>query len=110
MLDNILHFQCYFNKSGRSWISLKHKETIDILHKNYKNGLEKEKKWIRFYQILIFITFFGLWEIAGRREWIDPLLFSSPTKVWNLFITKLNDGTLLSHLSVTLFETILGFI
>lgn len=89
---------------------MKHKETIDLLHKNYKHGLEKEKKWIRFYQILIFITFFGLWEIAGRREWIDPLLFSSPTKIWNLFITKLNDGTLLSHLSVTLFETILGFI
>jgi NitT/TauT family transport system permease protein len=89
---------------------LKHNTTIDRLHKNYKNGLEKEKRWVRFYQVLIFILFFGLWEIAGRREWIDPLLFSSPSKIWNLFITKLNDGTLLSHIGITLFETILGFI
>jgi NitT/TauT family transport system permease protein len=89
---------------------LKPNETIDFLHKNYKRGLEKEKKWIRFYQILIFVCFFGLWEIAGRREWIDPLLFSSPSKIWNLFVTKLNDGTLLSHLGITLFETVLGFI
>ncbi|WP_285870957.1 ABC transporter permease [Metabacillus litoralis] len=89
---------------------MKQNETIDLLHKNYKRGLEIEKKWVRFYQILIFISFFGLWEIAERRGWIDSLLFSSPSKIWNLFIVKIHDGTLLSHIGVTLFETILGFI
>ncbi|PGT91117.1 ABC transporter permease [Bacillus sp. AFS040349] len=89
---------------------MKQIESIELLHRNYKRGLEREKKWIRFYQLLIFICFFGLWEIAGKREWIDPLLFSSPSKIWKLFLTKINDGTLLSHLGVTLFETVLGFI
>ncbi|WP_299089302.1 ABC transporter permease [uncultured Metabacillus sp.] len=89
---------------------MKSNETIEHLHKSYKRGLEKEKKWVQFYQILIFICFFGLWEIAGRREWVDPLLFSYPSKIWALFITKLNDGTLLPHIGVTLFETVFGFI
>ncbi len=89
---------------------MKQNNSIDLLHKNYKRSLAREKKWVRFYQLLIFICFFSLWEIAGRREWIDPLLFSSPTKIWNLFLTKINDGTLLPHIGVTLFETVLGFI
>lgn len=89
---------------------MKQNNSIDLLHTNYKRSLAREKKWVRFYQLLIFICFFSLWEIAGRREWIDPLLFSSPTKIWNLFLTKINDGTLLPHIGVTLFETVLGFI
>lgn len=89
---------------------MKQNETIDLLHKSYKRNVAREKQWVRFYQLLIFISFFSLWELASRREWIDPLLFSSPSKVWNLFITKIMDGTLLPHIGVTLFETVLGFI
>ena len=83
---------------------------ITQLHHEYKTSLVKEKRWVRFYQIIIFIVFFSGWEIASRLQWIDPLIFSSPSRVWKLFITKINDGTLLSHISVTAFETILGFI
>lgn len=86
------------------------KNELNRLHQSYLKGLKKEKNWVRFYQLLIFITFFSLWEIAGKREWIDPLLFSYPSKIWNLFLVKIADGSLLSNLSVTLFETVLGFI
>ena len=83
---------------------------INQLHHEYKTSIVREKRWVRFYQAIIFIVFFSGWEIASRQQWIDPLIFSSPSKVWHLFLTKINDGTLLSHLSVTAFETILGFI
>lgn len=83
---------------------------IDLLHKKYINQLQKEKRLIQLYQLLIFLVFFSLWELASRKQWIDPLLFSSPTRIWNLFIDKISDGTLLSHVSVTLFETVIGFI
>lgn len=86
------------------------KNELNRLHQSYLKRLKREKSWVRFYQILIFITFFSVWEIAGKREWIDPLLFSYPSKIWNLFIEKTADGSLLSNLSVTLFETVLGFI
>ena len=81
-----------------------------ILHEQFKQSLIKEKRWIRFFQLLILVSFFSIWEIASNLKWIDPLIFSSPSKVWILFIDKLNDGTLLSHISVTMFETVLGFI
>ncbi|MBD8068572.1 ABC transporter permease [Bacillus sp. PS06] len=83
---------------------------IDHLHQQYVNELKKEKRVVRLYQLLIFIVFFAGWEIASQKHWIDPLIFSSPSKIWNLLITKINDGSLLLHLNVTLFETVLGFI
>lgn len=83
---------------------------ITQLHQKYKASLIKEKRIVRLYQLLIFIVFFSSWEIASRQQWVDPLIFSSPSKVWNLFWTKINDGTLLSHLGVTVFETLLGFL
>lgn len=81
-----------------------------LLHQNYLKSLKKEKQWTRFWQLLIFVIFFSVWEIASRNQWIDPLIFSSPSKIWILFIEKMNDGSLIANLQVTLFETILGFI
>lgn len=83
---------------------------IKHLHEQYRNGLKKEKKYVLFYQVLIFIIFFALWEIASRLSWIDPLIFSSPSSIVKLFFVKIQDGTLLSNVGVTLFETVLGFI
>jgi len=41
---------------------------------------------------------------------MDPLIFSSPSKIWGLFLNKIQDGTLIGNIGVTLFETVLGFI
>ncbi|MCC3358040.1 ABC transporter permease [Bacillus sp. REN16] len=89
---------------------MKQNLNINDLHRGYLLSIKKEKKLVRFYQILIFIIFFGLWEIASRSHWIDPLIFSRPSKIWTLFLDKINDGTLFNNLAVTLFETVLGFI
>ncbi|TCJ04539.1 ABC transporter permease [Cytobacillus praedii] len=83
---------------------------IEQGHRRYLQSLKREKKWVRFYQLIIFLVFFSGWEIASRMQWIDPLIFSSPFKVWELFLTKVQDGTLFVDLSYTLFETIFGFI
>jgi NitT/TauT family transport system permease protein len=83
---------------------------IIYLHKQYVAKLNKEKRWVRFYQLLLFFIFFSLWEISSKLHWIDPLLFSSPSKIYRLFLDKIADGSLLSHTSITLFETVLGFI
>lgn len=81
-----------------------------LLHHQYKQQLIREKRFVRFCQLIIFLLFFTLWEFASKNQWIDPLIFSAPSKVWNLLIEKLSDGTLMQHLSITLFETVLGFI
>ncbi|ADU31570.1 ABC transporter permease [Evansella cellulosilytica] len=80
------------------------------LHKEYVQRLTREKRYVRMTQLSIFIFFFAFWEIGTRLGWIDPLLFSSPTRVWELFVSRVQDGSLFMHTSVTLFETIAGFL
>jgi NitT/TauT family transport system permease protein len=97
-------------KYGRSWSLLKTSDKTTSLHKQFILGIKKENRRVRFYQFLILIVFMGLWETASRLNWIDPLIFSSPSRIWNLLIAKLVDGTLYINLFITVFETIMGFI
>ncbi|MFO1444255.1 ABC transporter permease [Bacillus sp. Bva_UNVM-123] len=83
---------------------------IKFLHEQYLQTLKREKKWVLFYQLIIFLFFFSSWELASRKQWIDPLIFSSPSKVWSLLMVKIQDGTLMVDLSYTLSETVFGFI
>ena len=83
---------------------------VELLHKKYLRSLKIEKRWVRFYQLIIFLFLFLSWEFLSRMQWIDPLLFSSPSKIWALFIEKMQDGSLLTNLGATLIETIIGFI
>lgn len=89
---------------------MKPNKNINLLHDLYLKELRKEKQIVRIYQFLIFLVFFSGWEIASQKHWIDPLIFSSPSKIWGLLIDKIGDGTLFTNLYVTLFETVLGFI
>nr|MDH3153490.1 ABC transporter permease [Bacillus licheniformis] len=86
------------------------KPKVDFLHEAFLKERQAEKRRVRFFQIAIFIVFFSLWETASRLAWIDPLIFSSPSAVWALFLEKMGDGSLPGHIGVTVFETILGFL
>lgn len=52
----------------------------------------------------------ALWEIAARQNWINPFIFSYPSKVWSLFLLMGGDGSLLHHSRITVSETIAGFL
>ncbi|MBO9130919.1 ABC transporter permease [Bacillus sp. 165] len=61
-------------------------------------------------QWFLLVAFFILWQLASNQQWIDPLLFSSPKSIYELLVQKLFDGSLYSHLYVTLLETCAGFL
>lgn len=79
-------------------------------HEQYINAQRKEKRIVLSWQLIIFVSFFVLWEVSSRMHIIDPLLFSSPSKVVALLQTKFMDGSMISHVQITMFETILGFL
>ncbi|RSK29413.1 ABC transporter permease [Bacillus sp. HMF5848] len=83
---------------------------VRSLHEQYIHSLRKEKITIRSYQLIILICFFGIWELASRLKWIDPLIFSAPSKIVRLLIEKIYDGSIWIHIGVTVFETAVGFI
>ncbi|WP_280770116.1 ABC transporter permease [Salipaludibacillus daqingensis] len=80
------------------------------MQQQYKRAVLKTTRNVRMTQLSILLLFFAGWELTTYLRWIDPLLFSSPSRVWHLFVLRIQDGSLFMHTSVTLFETILGFL
>ena len=77
--------------------------------KKYLKSLKIKKYFILSSQIFILVFFVGLWEIAGNLNWIDPFITSQPSRILATFLNLSKNG-LLSHLWVTVFETITGFL
>ncbi len=61
-------------------------------------------------QLLIAIAFLLLWEIGAREGVINSFLFSQPSKIGEQLISMLASGTLLPHMWITIWETIVGFL
>lgn len=71
---------------------------------------KRRKRAIFFTQIFLIILVFTLWELAAKLNWIDTFLTSYPSQMWHLFIRLAQDGSLLKHIGVSSFETVIGFV
>lgn len=78
-------------------------------HEEYLRNIKKEKFKVVFFRIIILLTLILLWEIAAEYRWIDPFLSSSPSRIAKSLMKFIEGGTLLKHITVTCYETILGF-
>jgi len=85
-------------------------DKIESLRQAYLNKKKREKRIVCVIQVLILIGFLGLWELASGLLWIDPLLFSSPSAIGQLFITKVMDFSIFPHIAITVIETFASFI
>jgi NitT/TauT family transport system permease protein len=94
----------------RMYNEMDHESLPSVIYKRYKKNKRKEKTLVILTQMAILISFFGLWEMAGRMKWIDVLLFSYPTKILALLYSKFMDGSLMPHIGSTVLETVAGFI
>ncbi|SFL84748.1 NitT/TauT family transport system permease protein [Paenibacillus sp. 1_12] len=79
-------------------------------HGRFRKNARRITWIVRLSQLLILVVFMIWWELAGRLQWIDPLLFSYPSRIAALLYSKAIDGSLLIHLEVTIWETIVGFV
>ena len=69
------------------------------------------RKLILFCQFLLLVLFLGLWELAPRAHWVNPMLTSYPSAIWPTFLELLGDpdNGIMSHTWVTVVETFVGF-
>ncbi len=84
-------------------------KNISKEHEIYLKSVKTAKRKIIISRILILVIFIGLWQIAADIKWIDPFLTSSPSRVIKSCISLYEDGSLLNHILVTCYETIIGF-
>lgn len=78
--------------------------------KEFLTHIQRRKKAVLFIQVLILFIFFSLWEVAAQNNWIDPFIFSQPSKMLLAAEDMLADGTLWKHIGTTLWETVAGFL
>ncbi len=83
---------------------------ISTEHLLYLKKIKKRKFLILLTQILIFIMFFVIWEVFATLKWVDPFIFSKPTRIISSTIKMILEGSFFIHIGVTLSETIGSFI
>jgi NitT/TauT family transport system permease protein len=78
-------------------------------HLAYLKKIKHRRIAIRVTQIAILVVFLAIWETAARLKWIDAFITSQPTRIWATLVRLHLNGELYRHISVTIFETIIGF-
>lgn len=75
--------------------------------------LENRKRRLRaitFARIFIFLLFLIIWEASARLHLIDAFIFSSPSRVYRMFVSMLSDHSIFLHMGITLAETLISFL
>lgn len=79
-------------------------------HDDYLRRVKRKNRRILITQIGLFLLFLILWEMAARLKWIDTFLTSSPSAILKLTIEYMFRGRLFHHISVSVMETLAGFL
>lgn len=90
------------------------------MKKKQKPELTKQEQFVKNHKrhhhqvsvmrTFIFLVFLVLWEVSASVGWIDSFFFSSPSGVILCFLDQLKTNSLLMHIGVTLYETIISFL
>lgn len=70
---------------------------------------KKRQQFICLMRLAVFLVFLLLWEVSARLGFIDSFIFGSPSQVCLAFRTLLLTNHLLSHIGITVFETLASF-
>lgn len=84
--------------------------TYSLEHKKFLQKKRRKKLLILFSQISIVIFFLVLWEIAAKLEYINTFLSSSPSRVFETFLSLLKQNNLWNHVWITVYETLISFV
>ncbi len=76
----------------------------------YLKDRKRNKIKIATLRIMILVILIALWEILTHFEILDPFIFSSPSRSVKTIINLFNEGSLFTHIGITMLETLLGFV
>ena len=79
-------------------------------HLKYLKKIKRKKYLIIVGRISIAGIFIFLWELFSQLGMINTFLFSSPSQILSTFISLFQQGNLLKHVEITLFEVFLSFL
>ncbi len=86
------------------------KENYSNEHNLYLKKLRNKSLIVKGSQVGLLIIFIGLWELLAQVGAINSFITSSPSKIVKTIGELWASGELFTHMGVTLFETIVGFL
>lgn len=78
-------------------------------HLEYIKKIKSERIKTTIFRVAILVVFIALWEVLAQLKILDPFLTSSPSRILESLISFIKEGTLMNHILITCYETILGF-
>lgn len=85
------------------------KQNTSQEYRDYLLDKKRKKRQILAWQIGLLIVFIALWEGLARLGILNTFLFSSPLAIGKLLVSYVRDGSIFSHIAISVWETILGF-
>jgi NitT/TauT family transport system permease protein len=79
-------------------------------HAKYLSRIRRNKIMVRLSQVTILVAFIVLWELVARLNIVDAFITSQPSRIINTIKSLYQEGVLLMHVSITIYETIIGFV
>lgn len=76
----------------------------------YLRRLRISRLSINAARIIVLAVFLSAWEICSDKGIIDSFIFSSPSRIILCFLEMTADGSMMKHISITLYETIVSFL
>jgi NitT/TauT family transport system permease protein len=80
------------------------------LYREWLSGRRIERWLVRLTQLALVALFLGLWEVAPRMHWVNPMLTSYPSAIWPSFLQMLQEGEIGLHTRTTIIETVVSFL
>lgn len=65
---------------------------------------------VHFSRIALLVSIIGIWELVAYKNWVDPFIISSPSRIIKQTKILIESGSLSLHLTTTLMETIYAFL
>jgi len=88
----------------------KTKAVYSSAHLKYLKGIRNNNIFVWVFRIGILFALIFIWELFARLEIIDSFIMSSPSRIVKTIKNLFESGELFKHISVTLYETIAGFV
>ena len=88
----------------------KQKNTGSTAHKIFVRKEKRKTFFVHFTQIVLLVAIIGLWELIAYKNWVDPFIISSPSRIIKQTQILIESGSFMLHVSTTLTETIYAFL
>lgn len=87
-----------------------HKNTVlSPARKLYLKNAQTYRRRVLICQIGLLVAFIAAWELSARAGIIDSFIFSMPSRIVATY-ANMAENHLLTHIGVTVFETLAGFL